>query len=82
MVIKYLTYIKDNAEPVIPQPLPDTEMSKCITDQWYVEFINVSDEKCYELMLAASYMNVESLLQLASAKIASMIFDMTIEQKR
>lgn len=33
-------------------------------------------------MLAASYLNIDSLLQLASAKVASMIFNMTIEQKR
>ena len=82
-VIEFLKYIKDHDEPKIPQPLPEPNMDKVLTDKWFVEFIDkCTDEKCYEYMLAASYLNIDSLLQLASAKVATMIFDMTIEQKR
>ena len=83
--IEYLTYIKDHPEPKINQPLENNDLSKNVDDQWYVNYItyeNEQDERCYELMLVASLLNVQSLLQLASAKVATMIWEMTIEQKR
>ena len=63
--IVYLTYIKDHPEPKINQPLENNELSKNVDDQWYVDFITFeqeNDERCYELMLVASLINVQSLL--------------------
>ena len=79
--IEYLTYIEKNPEPKINQPLENNDLSKNIDDQWYVKFIAFEgdptpDERCYELMLVASLLNVQSLLQLASAKVCTMIWEM------
>ena len=53
-----------------------------IVDPWYAEFVNLEKEVLFELILAANFMDINSLLELACAKVASLIKGITIPQIR
>ena len=76
-VIEYCTYINTNVPPQIDRPLRSNELSD-IVDPWYAEFVNLEQEVLFELILAANFMDIKSLLELACAKVASLIKGMTI----
>ena len=80
-VIEYCTYINTNVPPQIDKPLRSNELSD-IVDPWYAEFVNLEQEVLFELILAANFMDIKSLLELACAKVASLIKGMTIPQIR
>ena len=77
-VIEYCTYISNHPEPEIPKPVPSDNMADFMPE-WYANFVDIGDEGNYELMLVASSMDIPSLLQLSSAKIATMILYMDIK---
>ena len=78
-VIDYCTYINTNVPPQIDGPLRSNELSD-IVDPWYAEFVNIEKEVLFELYTAAKFMDINSLLELASAKVASLLMGMTIPQ--
>ena len=78
-VIEYCTYINTNVPPQIDKPLRSNELSD-IVDPWYAEFVNLEREVLFELILAANFMDIKSLLALACAKVASLMNGMTIPQ--
>ncbi len=80
-VIEYCTYINTNVPPQIDKPLRSNELSD-IVDPWYAEFVNLEKEVLFELILAANFMDINSLLELACAKVASLIKGITIPQIR
>lgn len=41
--------------------------------EWDAKFVEVEQEMLFELILAANYMDIKSLLDLTCAKVASMI---------
>jgi Fe-S cluster assembly ATP-binding protein len=61
--------------------LRSAQLSDCVS-QWYADFVNVDQEILFELILAANFMDIKSLLELACAKIASLIKGMTIPEIR
>jgi S-phase kinase-associated protein 1 len=50
--------------------------------KWDADFVNIEQETLFELILAANYMDIKSLLDLTCAKVASMIKGKTPEQIR
>ena len=70
-VAEYLEHYKDS-EPKEIQPLPNKDFRDCI-DMWDYEYINLSSENIFEIMLAANFMDIKPLLELTCAKIASVI---------
>ena len=80
-VIEYCTYINTNVPPQIDKPLRSNELSD-IFGPWYAEFVNLEQEVLFNLILAAKFMYIQSLLELACAKVASLIKGMTIPQIR
>jgi hypothetical protein len=50
--------------------------------EWDAKFVDIEQETLFELILAANYMDVKSLLDLTCAKVASMIKGKTPEQIR
>ena len=80
-VIEYCTYINTNVPPQIDRPLRSNELSD-IVDPWYAEFVNLEREVLFELILAANFMDIKSLLVLACAKVHSLMKGMTIPQVR
>ena len=72
---------RDNAAPEIEKPLRSNNLSD-VTTPWYSEFVNLDQEILFELILAANYLDIKSLLELACAKVASSIKSRSIPEIR
>ena len=81
-IVEYLTHYKGVKPKDIPKPLPSSNLSDSI-DEWEINFINgIELDNLYDLINGANYMTINSLLDLASAKIASLMKDKTLEEMR
>lgn len=81
-VIEYMKYHKDHVPEQITKPLRSANLAENNICEWDAEFINVPNEILFEIILAANYMDIRPLLELGSAKTASMIRGKTVEQIR
>ena len=77
----FLNLFRDNAPPEIEKPLRSNNLSD-VTTPWYSEFVNLDQEILFELILAANYLDIKSLLELACAKVASSIKSRSIPEIR
>ena len=81
-IVEYLTHYKGVEPKNIPKPLPSSNLSDSI-DEWDINFINgVELDSLYDLINGANYMSINSLIDLAGAKIASLMKDKTVEEMR
>ena len=81
-VVEYLTYYKDKTPKDIPKPMPSANLSEVI-DEWDVNFINsIELDNVFDLINAANYMDISSLLDLSCAKIASLMKGKTAQEIR
>jgi len=80
-VIEYMRYHAENPPKEIEKPLKSPNMAEVVS-QWDAEFVDVDQELLFELILAANYMDIKSLLDLSCAKVASMIKGKNPEQIR
>ena len=72
----------ENADPKeIDRPLPSQKFEECV-ESWDFKYIDVDLELIFELILGANYMDIKPLLELASAKVASIIKGKTTEEIR
>ncbi|KAG7390985.1 suppressor of kinetochore protein mutant [Phytophthora pseudosyringae] len=65
----------------IREPLKSADMHDVVSD-WDANFVDIEQEILFELILAANYMDIKSLLDLACAKVASMIKGKTPQEIR
>merc|ERR1711924_395342 len=56
----------------IQKPLKSTNLMECGVSEWDSEYVNIEQEVLFELILAANYLDIKSLLDLTCAKVASM----------
>jgi len=80
-VTQYMKYHVDNPAKEIEKPLKSANMTEVVST-WDADFVDVDQELLFELILAANYMDIKSLLDLTCAKVASMIKGKTPEQIR
>jgi S-phase kinase-associated protein 1 len=80
-IIKYLEYYKDTEPREIEKPLPSNNFNECV-DSWDYNFIDLELDVIFEMILAANYMDIKSLMELASSKVASIIKGKTPEDIR
>jgi len=80
-VTTYMKYHVDNPAKEIEKPLKSANMQEVVAS-WDADFVDVDQELLFELILAANYMDIKSLLDLTCAKVASMIKGKTPEQIR
>jgi S-phase kinase-associated protein 1 len=80
-VIEFCKQHVDTKLPEIEKPLKSTDLAE-IVPKWDADFVNIEQETLFELILAANYMDIKSLLDLTCAKVASMIKGKTPEQIR
>ena len=80
-IIEFCTYIKDNQPPVIEKPLRSNQLSDVVS-QWYADFVNLEQEVLFEMIMAANFMDIKPLLELACAKVASLIKGKTVPEIR
>uniref|UniRef100_A0A7S3MZK2 SKP1-like protein n=1 Tax=Strombidium inclinatum TaxID=197538 RepID=A0A7S3MZK2_9SPIT len=80
-IIEYCTHIHSNAPPEIEKPLRSSNLGD-VVNEWYANFVNLEQEVLFELIMAANFMDIKSLLELACAKVASLIKGKTIPEIR
>jgi len=80
-VIKFCEHLKSNQPPEIEKPLRSTDMSQ-VVGQWHAEYINLEQEELFELIMASNYLDIKPLLELACAKVASMIKNKSVQEIR
>lgn len=80
-VIEYCKHHKDNPPEEIAKPLKTSNLEEVVS-QWDAAFVDVEQDKLFELILAANYLDIKSLLDLTCAKVASMIKGKTPEEIR
>ena len=80
-VIEFCKHHVDQRLPEIEKPLRSTNLAE-IVPEWDAKFVDIEQEVLFELILAANYMDIKSLLDLTCAKVASMIKGKTPEQIR
>jgi len=74
LVVKYLDHHKGKVPAEIAKPIRSVKMEKIVEDEWDAKFINVLPKKTiFQVILAANYMDIKSLLHLGCAKIATLI---------
>jgi S-phase kinase-associated protein 1 len=71
-IIAYLENFKDSEPREIERPLPSNNFNECV-DSWDFQFIDLELDIIFEIILAANYMDIKPLMELASAKVASII---------
>lgn len=81
-VIEFLQYHFDNGPmDEIEKPLKSIDLKE-IVSIWDAEYIDLENEILFELILAANYLDIKSLLDLSCAKVATMIKGKTPEEIR
>mmetsp|Transcript_92706 Transcript_92706/g.247885 ORF Transcript_92706/g.247885 Transcript_92706/m.247885 type:complete len:162 (+) Transcript_92706:85-570(+) len=81
-VIDYCKHHKDSAAEEIQKPLKSANLEECGVSEWDCNFVRIEQEELFELILAANYLDIKSLLDLTCAKVASMIKGKTPEEIR
>lgn len=78
---EYLEHYADTDPREVERPLVSQNYQECV-DAWDYEYINVDLDLVFEIILAANYMDIKSLLELASSKVASIIKGKSPEEIR
>jgi S-phase kinase-associated protein 1 len=76
-VIEFLEYHSENEFKEIEKPLKSADMKEVVSE-WDAEFVSVENEKLFELILAANYMDVKDLLDLTCAKVGESCADFPV----
>jgi len=82
-VVDYMSHHKGSEPPIIEKPLRSKVMKDVCKDPWDADFIDKIGEnrqQLYDLILAANYMDIKSLLHLGCAKVASLIKGQPLEK--
>ena len=72
-VCAYLQHHAENPAPVIEKPLKSPDMKENV-GAWDAEYVDVEQEMLFELILAANYLDIKPLLDLACAKVRETVF--------
>lgn len=81
-IVEWLVHWRDSEPKEILKPLPTADF-KYYTEEWNVEWIyKLSLEENYDIIVAANYMDIKQLLDLACARIAIEFKGKTIEEIR
>lgn len=83
-VVVYMRHHKGVEPPVIEKPLRSKIMSEVCPDKADAKFIDaigeLNKQPLYDLILAANYLDIKSLLHLGCAKVASLIKGQPLEK--
>jgi S-phase kinase-associated protein 1 len=82
LVISFCQHHVNNPMADIEKPLKSNNMSEVVEDPWDAEFIDVEQATLFNIILAANYLDLPSLLDLSCAKVASMIKGKSPEEIR
>ena len=81
LVVRYVEhYVSGAAISVISKPLRGPDLLANGVTEWDSQFINLPEGQLGDLVAAANYLSIPSLLDLCGAKIASIIKSQTPEE--
>jgi len=83
LVVQYMKEHKGVEPPLIEKPLRSKIMKDVCSHKWdadYIDKIGDTRQQLYDLILAANYMDIKSLLHLGCAKVASLIKGQPLEK--
>ncbi len=81
-IIEYLKHYENEKPKEIPKPLTSSDLKQFVS-QWDYNFINsMSLEECIDLANAATFLYINGLVNLSTAKLASEMMNGPIEQVR
>jgi len=83
LLVEYMNHHKGTEAEIVEKPLRAKEMKAVCKDAWDANFIDTVGEnrqQLYDLILAANYMDIKSLLHLGCAKVASLIKGQPLEK--
>jgi len=83
LVQNYMKHHRGVEPGIIEKPLRSKVMKDVCKDAWdaqYIDGIGVDRQQLYDLILAANYMDIKSLLHLGCAKVASLIKGQPLEK--
>lgn len=83
LVVSYMQHHGGVEPPIIEKPLRSKVMKDVCNDKWDADFIDsIGDQRqqLYDVILAANYMDIKSLLHLGCAKVASLIKGQPLEK--
>jgi len=78
-----MNHHKGKELPIIEKPLRSKIMKDVTKDDWdaeYIDKIGENRQQLYDLILAANYMDIKTLLHLGCAKVASLIKGQPLEK--
>ena len=79
-VKEYLVHYQDSEPRQIEKPLPK-DFKDCV-DEWDYKFIGDDNTQILAIIFAANFMDIKPLLELAAAKVATLIRGTTTERIR
>lgn len=72
--MEYCEKHKNNNPAEIEKPIKSSDMSENVSDPWDAKFIDIENlEELFEIILAANFLDIKSLLDLSCAKVATLI---------
>eukprot|EP00286_Rhodomonas_abbreviata_P017356 CAMPEP_0181336652 /NCGR_PEP_ID=MMETSP1101-20121128/27545_1 /TAXON_ID=46948 /ORGANISM="Rhodomonas abbreviata, Strain Caron Lab Isolate" /LENGTH=222 /DNA_ID=CAMNT_0023446985 /DNA_START=43 /DNA_END=708 /DNA_ORIENTATION=+ len=80
-IMEFCEHHEKEPMPEIEKPLKSTNMAQVVSD-WDAKFVDLDQPMLFELILAANFMDIRSLLDVCCAKVASMIKGKTPEDIR
>ena len=78
-IIEFMKYYHTNKMKNIEKPLKSSNL-KDIIQEWYADFIDLEQDFLFSLVNAANYLDIQPLLNLGCAKIASLIKNKSPEE--
>ena len=80
-IVEYHEHYKDTEPKEIERPLPSQNFKECV-DEFDFNFTDIDLDMIFEILLASNYLDIKPLLELASAKVASILKGKTTEEIR
>ena len=82
-VIEYCTHYKSSNPKEIKKPLISKDLKENGVEEWDLKFIEMEKvDDLIDLIVAANFLDIEGLINLGCAKIASMIKGKSVEEIR
>ena len=78
---EYLDHYQDNEPNPVERPLKDLDFKNCV-NEWDYNYTNEDVDFLFDIIEAASHMDIKPLLELIAAKIGNKIQNITTEKIR
>jgi len=72
-VIEYCRYHKDRPPSEIPRPIKSSNLVECGVCEWDAQYVHISEDILFDLILAASYLDIKGLMDLMRVTLDSMM---------